>query len=326
MTRWLLVVAAVGSIGALACSDNPNQNPVPMITMRYAGGSGQTGTVGSALPEKLAVRVVRGTTPVPGVLVEWDLAGEMDRTTTDGEGIATMTWTLPTTIGNHNASATLERSELGPLTVKFQALAAPGPPSRVRGPPDYYAYVADQVGVIGAPLTMDYMAVVTDDHGNVLPEVELQWKVTSGGGSVEAQPPYDGYQYARHTLGTSPGTNTVIATSPLVPGHPSVTFTATGVHALVLVGEQNTETVLVHVGETVGWQWGRLYDYEYDMGPPAAHNVVFEDAPSTPESATERRFGVHTRTFHQMGIYRYRCTLHSTDFEQGHIGQIGVLP
>lgn len=322
MRRLAPAFAALLYAGLLACGDYPSQNSAnrETVTMLYAGGNAQTGAAGTALPEKLAVRVARGSAPVAGRVVEWELAGEVDRTTTNSQGVAAVTWTLPTRVGIHHASATIS----GAGTLQFQAQANPGPAAEVRGPPDHYAYITEQVGVIGAPAPMDYMAAVTDLHGNVVPDASLEWEVTAGGGSVEEQTPYDDYQQARHTVGTSPGLNTVTATAPALPGRPSVTFTTTGVHALVLVPQ--FETVIVHVGETVGWQWGTQYDYEYDMGPPDPHDIVFEDASSAPESATERRFGVHTRTFQQVGRYRYRCTLHSTDFEQGHVGEIAVLP
>ena len=318
MRRSTPAFALLFSAGVLACDDYPSQNR-ETVTMWHAGGNAQTGAAGTALPEKLGVRVVRGNAPVVGRVVEWQLSGQVDRRTTNSQGVAAVTWTLPTRVGTHYATATI--GDAG--TLAFQAEATPGPAVEVRGPPDYYAYVADQVGVIGAPLRMDYLAAAADRFGNAV-DLELQWQVTAGGGSVEERTSYDDYQRARHSLGASPGLNTVTATAPTLPGNSSVTFRATGVHALVLVPE--FETVIVHVGQTVGWQWGTQYDYEYDMGPPNPHDIVFEDAPSAPQSATERRFGVHTRTFDEVGRYRYRCTLHSTSFEQGHVGEIGVLP
>lgn len=326
MSRQLFVLAALGLVGTVSCSDYPGPTASidrPILSLRYISGNGQTGGAGTALPKKLAVQVVRGDRPLRGVQVEWDLAGESDRTTTNSQGVAEVTWTLPTTVGMRHASAVIASSGFPTTAVTFQAEVVPGPPATVQ-PPDYYAYITEQVGVIGARAPMDYMAAVTDLYGNVVPGFSVGWTVTAGGGSVEALTPYDEYQLAGHTLGISPGLNTVTATALGFSEGPSVTFRTTGVHALVRV--PRFTTVIVHVGETVGWQWGTEYDYEYDMGPPAPHDIVFEDAPSTPASATERTFGVHTRTFSEVGLYRYRCTLHSTDFEHGHVGEIGVLP
>lgn len=51
------------------------------------------------------------------------------------------------------------------------------------------------------------------------------------------------------------------------------------------------------------------------------HNVTFEDA--TQSSATQTS-GSHQRAFAQAGTYRYRCTIHSSDFASGMVGSVEI--
>jgi plastocyanin len=56
------------------------------------------------------------------------------------------------------------------------------------------------------------------------------------------------------------------------------------------------------------------------------HNVTFEDGQG---NSTSKSSGTHTRTFPTVTsstTFRYRCTLHSTTFTSGMIGQIVVTP
>ena len=56
------------------------------------------------------------------------------------------------------------------------------------------------------------------------------------------------------------------------------------------------------------------------------HNVTFEDGQ---DSSTNKISGTHTRTFPTVTsstTFRYRCTIHSTSFTTGMIGQIVVTP
>src|SRR5205085_199208 len=80
--------------------------------MTRAGGDGQTGTVGTALPTQLSVRVTdQFNNPVAGVTVTWTPAtgsGSVNPTTStsNGSGIAATTWTLGTAAGTQTVQAT----------------------------------------------------------------------------------------------------------------------------------------------------------------------------------------------------------------------------
>jgi plastocyanin len=75
----------------------------------------------------------------------------------------------------------------------------------------------------------------------------------------------------------------------------------------------------VQAGQSVGWY------ADYDCTP---HNITFEDEPMQPASSgtlpEDDFYNYHRRTFTTAGVYRYRCTLHSTDFQNGEVGVVTV--
>ena len=64
-------------------------------------------------------------------------------------------------------------------------------------------------------------------------------------------------------------------------------------------------------GSAVTWTWRG--------GNP--HNVTFEDGQG---SSPTQGSGTHSRTFPGAGTFRYRCTIHSTDFNAGMVGVVSV--
>ncbi len=64
-------------------------------------------------------------------------------------------------------------------------------------------------------------------------------------------------------------------------------------------------------GATVTWTWRGA----------EGHNVTFEDGQGS--SATQVS-GMHSRTFPGAGTFRYRCTIHSSDFTTGMVGTVSV--
>lgn len=67
----------------------------------------------------------------------------------------------------------------------------------------------------------------------------------------------------------------------------------------------------ITAGAAVNWTWrGNL-----------GHNVTFEDGQG---SSTTKSSGTHNRSFSGAGTFRYRCTIHSTDFDNGMIGSVTV--
>lgn len=64
-------------------------------------------------------------------------------------------------------------------------------------------------------------------------------------------------------------------------------------------------------GSAVTWTWRGSNQ----------HNVTFEDRQG---SSPTQNSGTHSRTFSSAGTFRYRCTIHSTDFNMGMIGSVTV--
>src|SRR5690606_7190249 len=93
----------------------------------------------------------------------------------------------------------------------------------------------EQTGTVGAALPVAPTVLVTDASGNPVSGVSVTFAVTGGGGSLSGSGTgstnASGIATApAWTLGTTPGTNTLTATSAGLSGSP-VTFTATAVAA-----------------------------------------------------------------------------------------------
>jgi plastocyanin len=69
-------------------------------------------------------------------------------------------------------------------------------------------------------------------------------------------------------------------------------------------------------GGQVTWTWNGAL----------THNVTFEDGQS---NSTTKASGTHQRTFPTVAAsttFRYRCTVHSSNFTTGMVGQVVVTP
>ena len=51
------------------------------------------------------------------------------------------------------------------------------------------------------------------------------------------------------------------------------------------------------------------------------HNVTFEDGQT---SSSTKSTGTHQRAFSASGTFRYRCTIHSSNFDSGMVGSVVV--
>lgn len=60
----------------------------------------------------------------------------------------------------------------------------------------------------------------------------------------------------------------------------------------------------------------------WTWGANVTHNIVFED--TTIAGSGSQSSGSFTRTFTTPGTYRFRCTIHSTDFTNGMHGVVAV--
>ena len=176
----------------------------------------------------------------------------------------------------------------------------------------------------------DLVLTVSDRIGQPIAGVPVTWTVTAGGGSVT--PALDTTAFdsiyglptsrAVHTVGSREGSAIVTASIP-TPGVAPLLRNATVVTALVTVfcGGVNTDNVTVPSGRTVGWTFSSRCIQRGRVTKP--HNVTFEDDPSV--SSADVALGTFTRTFTGPArTIRYRCTLHSTDFD-GPAGEVGTV-
>ena len=152
--------------------------------------------------------------------------------TADASGIATVgAWTLGGTAG-----ANVLTASVGSLTVTFNATGAAGAAATLT------KSAGDaQVAPAGNTLPVAPSVIVNDANGNVKSNVIVTFAVGIGGGSVTgatATSNASGVATAGSwTLGTSSGTNTLVASAA---GVPSVTFSAVATAALCGVRTDHT--------------------------------------------------------------------------------------
>jgi plastocyanin len=345
MTRHVRPLHIVVSVLVVACSSSsePNNASDGAISIVKLAGDNQIDTVFATLADPLRVQIQRAGRAYAGATVTWRPDDQPSVSTlSDATGGASFIWTLPST---DEPNLSLLVSTPGIETpVVFGVRVEGGHPIGIG---KEFEGVADvQIGVVGKPILWKYGVWAFDAHGNdnASGALAVDWKVSTGGGSLsefcgpecwcpEPVAKCVFYVSARHTLGPEEGLNTVTATAPSLPGAPSLTFTAVGVTALVEVrafvsqAKKNAaffpDTVMIPVGRTVGWFWAGDYDAEHAY-LFEKHDVVFEDDPSLATSSQQRVYGFHTRKFTQPGEYRYRCTLHSSDFATGEVGIVVV--
>ena len=234
------VLAAVGCGGGDLVLPGDGQP----ATITADGGTGQTGTVGSALPDPIVVRVVdpQGR-PLAGLSVEFAVpaggpGGEVSPGTalTGTDGRASAQWVLGGLAGSQVADATVAGSTQAGVrfTASAQAAAA-------------HAIAAVSGGgesaTVGTPLPDSLVVRVTDQFGNPVSGAPVEWTASLGSVSPESvETDTDGRAAARRILGASAGTQTTTASSGQLDGSP-VIFTHTGTPgsaaSLVLVSGDN---------------------------------------------------------------------------------------
>jgi hypothetical protein len=296
--------------------------PTPFRSLVMVSGDEQAGDAGATLPESLRVKVVRDDgSPVAGVVVRWNAWG--------GQG----------PVDPHPAANTAVTGPDGIASV--QAILGSSGPARFRaaltdgtGRVPEVIFTAtvrtiaerlealnfgSAMALLTTNSTHEYVVVAYDGLAQPLAGVPVTWTLTTGDGSVAPRidttsfdPAYEiPTSRAVHTVGPNEGPAIVTAALQNVELTP-VTRSATVVTAIVNVfcSGFTTSSVSVPSGRTVGWAFSR----RCNRGAPVPHNVTFEDDPSL--SSANIALGTFTRAFAGgPRTIRYRCTLHSTDFE-----------
>jgi len=310
-----LVLAVAVAVG-LSCSssDNGGGGGGPagqLIELAPApNGNNQTATVDALLPIPLRVIVTELGVPVEGVTVEWATSGPGSTigtsSLTDPDGIGQTVWKVSQTAGPQAATATVDGATGSP--VNFTATALPGNPTSIEK-----TNGDNQLQEVGLPFPLPLSLQVTDNFGNGVPSIEVDWSVTSG--SVVLDGPNtitqtDGTTSLSVMAGGSIGPAQV--TAEPVGGLSSVTFDleVTGPQFHVMLGNdffrslpnttENPAIDTVAVGTTVIW----------DKASPAPHTVTSTSGPVAFDSGiltgvpnTNYKF-----TFTTPGTYTYEST------------------
>ncbi|MGH7671582.1 MAG: S8 family serine peptidase, partial [Gemmatimonadales bacterium] len=233
MTRTITSRLALSTLflafAMIGCETGAGPSQPTPTAIALVSGNVQAGTVGQALPQPLVVRVTSSAgAGVPGVAVSWATTaggGTLSATTAtaDANGQASVTWTLGTTAGTNNNTATASVSGLAGSPVTFTATGTPASASQlvsVSGD----AQAAEVAQSVPQPLVV----AVRDQYGNGITGIAVSWAVVSGGGSVSASSVVTNDQAQSSvtwTLGTTAGSHTAQATLAGASGSP-VTFTA----------------------------------------------------------------------------------------------------
>jgi adhesin/invasin len=197
----MIIVAAVA-----ACSSN---SPTP-TTMTAVSGSGQSGTVATAISAPMVVHVAdQFGTAMSGVQVSFGTTGGavVGKTlvNTDASGNATTTVTLGTTIGTDTVTAFVVSLPDG---VDFTLTANPGPAVAM-----VIVGGNNQISRAGSLLINALLVEIEDQYMNPVPGATVDWTAT-GGTLTPALP-------------LTSGLNGILSTAFTVPSTP-LTVTVTG--------------------------------------------------------------------------------------------------
>jgi|GEM_PF-3016537 len=213
-----VTATAVDNVGNTSASSvtvfyTPPQN---QLALNILNGNGQTGAVGSVLPQPLVVQLVAADgTPVVGRPVTFTVTrsdGQVEVAptlaqslfvTTDKAGKASVLFQLGSRTGLavNQVSATTP----GATAVTFTANSTSGTPTQI-----HIVRGASQRGLLGEPLAEGLQVIVADAFSNPIAGVPVGFTVSSGDGTLDkttATTDMNGKALANLTLGTQEGIN-----------------------------------------------------------------------------------------------------------------------
>ena len=277
-------------------------------------GDAQIGRVQTALANALRIVVINDGNPESGVAVNWSGSGTQASFnpasgTTDANGIATTTWTLPQEAGTPTAQANVSGASGSPVV--FSATARPDAPASL-------ALISGdaQAGGLGLPADELLRVEVRDQFGNGVSGVDVDWQVTSGFATVplSTQSGSNGQAEAIVVYGQLSGPVTVTAAAP---GSGSITFNLISGHLITVQNNQFVPSQLSMsvVNAYVVWKWT----------PDARNHNVMPDLIS-PTRSGDPTDGPHTYVFQftNRANYAFYCIVHGAPGGQGMSGLISV--
>jgi plastocyanin len=307
LTAAMLVLGSV-MLGCGGGGGGDGGTPPSTTTIAKASnsGDGQSGTVKQALANPLQVVVTDGGAPAVGTTVTWATTaagGTLDpaSATTDGNGIASSTWTLGNVAGAQSATATRAGASGSPVT--FTATAAAGAATSLA------SLSGDQQrGEINSELAEPVVAKVSDQFGNGVAGVPVAWAATGASVSAASVPTdASGASAVNVTLGGTVGSITITATAASLTGSP-VTFTGTAdepapptTNITIVNNAFQPGSITVSAGTTVTWTWAATaIDHNVTpVGTEPARSGNPRDGPAT-----------YQFTFNTPGTYAYYCQIH----------------
>jgi Big-like domain-containing protein len=202
----------------------PSEGEPAAITVK--NGDDQQARVNSPLPLPLEVEVTdTRARPVAGATVQFTFdnpSGEVvspQQIPTNTEGKATVSVTLGTRVGAVTGHASVVVPEgTVPVTTTFSATALSDDANGIA-----QISGSGQSGAVGTTLLNALVVQVTDKFGNPIPQIEVQWSIPDGGGSVSetsTQTDAQGMTSVFRTLGSTAGEWTTLASAGGAAGSP----------------------------------------------------------------------------------------------------------
>jgi len=324
----VLIVTATVLVAACGGGGNGGTPPSTTAIAKTANsGNAQSATVGQPLANPIQVVVTENASPSSDVTVTWSTTAGGSLTPagpTGADGVASSGWTLGTTSGAQTASATLAGATGSPVTFTATA-AADAATTLVKVPGG-----DGQTGEIGSQLASPVQARVTDQHGNGVQGIAVDWAATGGTpSSPSVTSNASGVSSVNVTVDGPAGPIVITATAGQLSGSP-LTFNATAVmpappptSIAITVGndffrsnrnQTSPADDTVAVGGTVTWTWA----------PTAvSHTVTSNPPPGFTSSSTQAAPSNYQFTFPTAGTYRYYCAVHASAASTG--GMIGRI-
>lgn len=184
--RNLLAATFGRGIWSLSLSTSSEQ-------LTVVSGSGQSATVGTQLPQPLTVQVTSSAgAPISGATVTWTDGGAggtlaASSSTTDSQGMASVTYAVPSKAGSVTINATLQYlkndGSTGTATASFSETATAGAPASIG-----CTAGCNQSGQVSTRLAQNLVVRVLDAKGNGVPNVAVTFSDHGAGGSFAANP------------------------------------------------------------------------------------------------------------------------------------------
>lgn len=221
---WRLAFGAVVSLAA--CNSSSTTPPVASSVV-VLNGNTISGTAGTALAAPIVVQVLdQNGVAMAGVNVTFTpspLSGVVSSPTmvTDGNGTASVTWTLGTVVGTDTMAIDVS----GVSNTSITASVGAGDPATL-----VIVGGAAQDAAAGTTLSVPLSVQVSDQFGNPTPNVTVAWSDDANGtfaASTEVTN-QSGVAQNTYTLGPNPGVEDIGVTVATASGPLTTSFTETG--------------------------------------------------------------------------------------------------